>query len=329
MRISLISGVMAVVVAAACLAGCAESTPTAAPSAQPSETPSTTPAPAVEPKQLLDGECAALFGDDEVSAAIGAPVAPQATEWDLDPEYVAPAQLGGIRCLWGESDDPASRGLSVVVLPTTALPEPGSPDPECTEGYGCLFTAASGAWSLFGVLMNSEMPIATTTAAYESLVASFTARLASEPEPRRYKPEGAWPVVSDCSTLDAQRLVGAAIGSPGAEPMPLGGDAETNAGIYLAVRSAKITNCGWSGDSGAGVELNALPGGAWIEDAVAAAPGATPAAVPGSTSAYTVGDRLHVFAGENWFVLDTADTSDAEALATGASELVAELNTLR
>jgi hypothetical protein len=298
MRISQFSGVAAAVVAAAFLAGCAGPSPAAAPTSTPTSTPSASPAPAVRPEQLLDGDCAALFDADEVSAAIGGSTAPRVSEWDLDPEYIAPAQLGGMRCLWGEGAEPDSAGLSVVVLPTSTLPDPADPTPECTEGYGCSFTATSGAWSLFGVLVNAEAPIATTETAYQSLAASFTAKVAPEAQPKPYQPEGVWPVVTDCATLDAQRLVGLAIGAPGAEPGPLGGDAESNAGIYSAGRSTGITSCGWwaESDGAVRVRLNALPGGAWIEDEVAAQPGAVPAGVPGSTSAYTVGDRLHVFA---------------------------------
>ena len=331
MRISQFSGVSAVIVAAVCLAGCASPSPAAAPSSQPTSTPVPTAAAAVQPEQLLDGDCSALFDADEVSAAIGGAAAPRVSEWDLDPEYIAPAQLGGLRCLWGEGTDPYSPELSVVVLPTSSLPDPASPEPECTEGYGCSFTASSGAWTLFGVLVNAEAPIATTETAYRALAASFTATVAPEAEPKPYRPEGVWPVVTDCATLDAQRLVGLAIGAAGAEPGPLGGDAEPNAGIYAAVQTTGITSCGWWGDGDGAVQvrLNALPGGAWIEDEVAAQPGAVPAGVPGSTSAYTVGDRLHVFAAENWFVLSTPDSTDPEALATAAAELLAELNTLR
>jgi hypothetical protein len=311
------------------LVGCAEpEQPVAAPAPEATATPTPTPEATVGPERLFDGECAGLFDDAALAADVGVPLAPQATPWDLDPEYAAPAQLGGLRCNWSESSDAESPGLSVVVLPESALTGPESVEPECTEGYGCTFTASSNGFALFGVLYDPSAPIADTVAAYEALVVRFASAVSAESQPGRYLPSGAWPTGIDCSSLDAQRLVGAAIGAPGLAPGTAGGDAEPNRGYYRAGEAADLTACGWFGDAQS-VRLQVLPGGAWIEDDIAALPGVTPATVQGATAAYAVDDRLHVFAGANWFMMRTEPAGAVDALYPGASALVAELDAAR
>jgi hypothetical protein len=335
MRMSQYSTVAVVAVALAALAGCAPSepasrptaSPTASSSTSPSASPSSAPAAAVGPERLFGGDCTKLFAVDELKAAIGVAVTPQSTEWDLDPEYVAPAQLGGLGCHWSESPATDSVGVSAVVLPESALVEPRDIEPECTEGYGCTFTATSNGFTLSGVLHNPSAAIAQTTAAYEALVARFAAKVATEAQPERYVVAGAWSADTECVSLDAQRLVGAAIGQPGLEPNDAGGDAEPNYGYYRAAEAAGLRPCGWSSDGSASVQLQVLPGGAWVEDDVAAQAGAKPVAVAGATAAYVVGDRLHVFAGPNWLVLKIEPSGPLDPLYPAAAELVAELDT--
>jgi hypothetical protein len=321
--------VAALVVVAASLAGCAEQpAPASAPTPTASASPAPTPEAVVGPERLFGGDCGALFTVEELASVVGSPLAVQATERDLDPEYVAPAQLGGLSCNWSESPDAGSTGLSVVVLPESAFTGPDSVDPECTEGYGCGFTATSNGFTVHGVLYDPSAPTADTVAAYEALVVRFTAAVSAETQPERYLPAGIWPADIDCLSLDAQRLVGAAIGEPGLAPDAVGGDAEPNRGYYRAGEAADLTACGWwSADRS--VRLQVLPGGAWIEDEVAAVAGAAPATVPGATSAYVVDDRLHVFAGENWFTMRMEPGGDVDGLYPGAAALAAELDAAR
>jgi hypothetical protein len=331
MRMSLFSTVAVVAVVLAGLAGCAQSAPAAESSASttrtPSASPSSAPATAVGPERLFGGDCTRLFTADELEAAIGVAVTPQSTEWDLDPEYIAPAQLGGLGCHWRESTASDSPGLSAVVVPESALVDPSDIEPECTEGYGCTFSATSSGFTLFGVLSNPSAAIADTTTAYETLVARFAAKVATAAQPERYVVADAWSADTDCVTLDAQRLVGAAIGQPGLEPADVGGDAEPNYGYGRAAEAAGLTPCGWSSGGPTSVQLQVLPGGAWVEDDVAAQAGAEPVPVPGATAAYVVGDRLHVFAGPNWLVLEIEPSGPLDALYPAAAELVAELDT--
>jgi hypothetical protein len=62
-------------------------------------------------------------------------------------------------------------------------------------------------------------------------------------------------------------------------------------------------------------------------DEVSSAAGAAPVEVEGADSAVAVGERLHVFAGDNWFTI-TAPGVDPAAFVPAAAELVAELDAL-
>jgi hypothetical protein len=319
----------AFVVVAASLAGCAgQPAPASAPTPTASASPAPTPEAVVGPERLFGGDCAELFDDAALAADVGTPLALQSAPRDLAPEYAAPAQLGGLSCHWSGSADAASSWLSVVVLPESVLAGPEDTESECVEGYGCTFRASSNGFALFGVHHHPSSPTADVVAAYEALVVRFASVVSTEPQPERYLPSGAWPSGIDCFSIDAQRLVGAAIGEPGLAPSTAGGDAEPNHGYYRAGEAADATPCGWFGDARS-VRLHVLPGGAWVEDDVAALPGAAPATVPGATAAYVVDDLLHVFAGANWFTMRTEPAGAVDGLYPGASALIAEFDAVR
>jgi hypothetical protein len=318
--------------AIASIAGCAASPvagakPTASPAPSASSAPaaSPTPAPVTAPERVFDGSCAAVPAAD-LSVDFGVTVTPLEAEWDRDPEYIAVAHAGGIRCVWGDSPAADSVWLSVVVLPTSVLGEPDQFEPECTEGYGCVFSADLEGFSLFGVLVNHTATVDATTAAYEAVSARFSAAVSAEEQPAPYAADGAWPKGVACETLDQQGLVGAAIGAAGAAAYPWGGDAEPNPGVYRAGEGAGVTQCGWNDAGEQSVKLSVLPGGAWAEEDVAAAAGATPVTVEGASAAYAVGDRLHVFSGSNWLVMTIDPAKPLDPLYPAAASLIGELD---
>jgi hypothetical protein len=318
--------VAALVVVASSLVGCAgqsEAAPAPAPSQAATAAPEPTPEAAVGPERLFDGDCDRLFDLDELGAAMGAPVVVQATEWDLDPEYTAPAQLGGLSCHWA-STETEDAFLGLVVLPATAAG--GASENECTPQYGCLFSAVAGEFALFGVLYDPAATVDEARAAYESLSATFAARVSGEPQPAAYTVDGAWTTPLDCAAVDTRGAVAEAVGAPAAAFTPWGGDSEPNSGYYRAAEAASTGLCGLDGAEEP-VRLWVQGGGSWIEEEVAAASGATPVIVAGASAAYIVGDRLHVFSDADRFTL-VAPGQSVDALLPGAGELLRDLDAL-
>jgi hypothetical protein len=318
--------VAALVVVAACLAGCAaQPAPASAPTPTASASPAPTPEAVVGPERLFGGDCGALFTVEELAAVVGSPLAVQATEWDLDPEYTAPAQVGGLGCHWATPETEAVM-LSIVVLPTTAAGE-GMTEKECVEQYGCLFGTVAGAFTLSAVLHDPAAALDTTRAASEALSAAFASRVAAERQPAPYVADGAWSTPLDCAGVDTQGLVAAAVGAPDATFAQWGGDSEPNSGYYRAATAASTGLCGLDGAEQS-VKLWVQGGGAWVEEDVSTAPGATEVAVPGASAAYAVGDRLHVFSGADRFTLIVESGQPAGALLPAAAALLRDLDAL-
>ena len=316
--------VTTIALAALLLAGCAEAeapATSASPTAEPA--PSETPVPETGPASLFDADCAGLLSVADATTIVGAPV--QLADRMRETGDVAIRQLGGIQCVWADPAATAGAALSLVVLPSRSGGEPV--EDYCDPDLGCSFTATAADFDLFGLVRGAvagEQLLPRAAAAKEAFALAVASQTVAEP----YLVEAAWPVPIDCATLDTAGGVGTLIGDPAAEGFSTGGDAEPNAGFYAALRAVGAVTCGWSGESD-GINAQILPGGAWIEDEIAATSGAQPTTVPGVDSAVVIGDALHVFDGDNWIVLlGTADEVplSAETLGTAAAALIADLD---
>ncbi|GAB2452036.1 hypothetical protein HD599_002532 [Conyzicola lurida] len=326
MRHSRVTIAAVVVLFAGGLSACAAEPPADAdPTATVAPTPTTEPVELTSPERLLDGDCEALFTSADVAGLVGTALQPSSSEWSLDPDYLVIGQLGGIDCTWTELPVPGGVALSLIALPTSQVTR--SPTTECTPGYGCIFGSVEGDFSLYGVLYDPTAPIATTTAATQAITAAFAAATSTVTAPEPYVVDAEWPTEIDCATLDAGGLIGAAAGGAGGAGMEWGGDAEPNTGYYAAQTPAGVTKCGWAGAGDENAVVTVLPGGAWAVDEVSTAAGAAPVEVEGADSAVAVGDRLHVFAGDNWFTI-TVTSAGTDAFVPAAAELVAELDAL-
>jgi len=318
--------VATIALAALLLAGCAEAeapATSASPTAEPA--PSATPEPEAGPLSLFDDDCAGLLSPADATTIVGAPV--QLANRLRETGDVAIRQLGGIQCVWSDPAATAGAALSLVVLPSRAG---GAPvEDYCDPDFGCSFAASASDFDLYGLVRGAdagEQLLPRAAAATEA----FTLAVASQAVPEPYRVDAAWPVPIDCAALDTAGVVGTLVGDPAAVGFATGGDAEPNAGFYAAFEAAGAVTCGWSGESD-GITVEILPGGAWIEDEIAATSGAQPTTVTGVDSAVVIGDALHVFDGDNWIVLrGTVDELpiSPDTLGTAAAALVADLDAL-
>ena len=260
--------------------------------------PTAEPAP-TGPAHIFDGDCSALASVEELGAELGVPVSSSAIPWRFEAGYAAIPQSGGIYCLWesGPGEDPDAVWVTAVVLPTRSVME-AVVHPNACEGNYCDFGATAGGFELYASVAGPTDPSSLATA----LTARFSATIAQEPVPALYAPAGVWPAGVACETLDPDRTIGATLREPSTTGYQLGSDSEGNFGYYVAFRSSGLSHCVWSSDtpeSTPSVEIDILPGGAWLYDDIAASVGAAAVSVPGFDRALRVGDTLYGFSGEN------------------------------
>jgi hypothetical protein len=277
-----------------------------APAADPVETASpqvsTTPTPEPEPvgpERIFDGDCTGLAPADAVAADVGVPMTLDVLPWRFEAGYTAIAQFGGIHCVWssGTPDDPDRISVSVVVLPTRSVSEPVDHTLSCESTY-CYFGTSVSSFDVFGTVLAPTDPSPMATA----LTARISNALGAQPVPEAYAPADAWPAGADCATLDPNGVLGTALGDPAMVGFPYGGDAEGNAGFYVASRTSGLSMCGWypeTTDGAPSAVVDILPGGAWIYDDIAASPNVAAVTVPGFDRALSSGVTLYCFSGAN------------------------------
>jgi hypothetical protein len=332
----------------------AQESATSVPVPSPSDQPSATGVPASDavaeplhaPEQILGGDCSALLSTADVSALLGAPVAP-VTGRSMSPLHAAVAAMGGLSCLWSEGDGQNMAALSTVVEAATAYDVRGTgPVDDGVWCYGslpameCSFSVVSGPlWMSGHVYTAAGENEADARAAVTSLGDDFRALELAEPA-REAAQATAWSL-SDCSELDGTVDVGALLQSPGfrgstSDVVP----GDIDGGIYAAVDTLGVFGCDWyqqtdvpEGDLG-GFSVVALPGGAWVKAQALAWPGATEIDLPGVELAVLVPwdpavpdqESLNVFDGVNW--LQVTSRQDVMATVPVIPTLVAALNGL-
>ena len=339
----------ALAIAVLALAGCAAS----APAAQPTPSASATPTPDVAvqpvalaaPAQVLDGDCSALFTDAELSAVLGTDVAEQ-TGFINAPSANAVPSMGGIACSWAEAVPSTGAALNVVVVSTGAVPA-AADDTTCYEASvdtsgesasACSFGVTAGALWLSGVAYTAVGTGEDDTRAVVTAVSdAFDALDAAAPAAAAQAT--AWPA-SGCAALSAAADVAAVLQSPDLVVSDADtGGGERPAGIAAAATAAGVFDCSWyqNGETPAGqtsgFNLQALPGGAWVQAQVLALPGAETVAVPGVDLAVRVPmdeattgvtEVLDVFDGVNW--LQVSGPEELDVLAPAITALVGALN---
>jgi hypothetical protein len=312
------------------LAGCggagapAETSPTSSASATSViPTPAASAKPSATPDLVFDGDCSAVIDEATLTSITGTAVVAHAVA-ETTPSYAAIPTLGGINCLWVDPTD-LMFNWSVIVLPleTGELPEAARTDCNLPT---CIFTATGPGFQAFGVFQDPDGNAETMTA-HGARAAEHISSLdpgATEP----YVPVDPWPSDLDCTTVDVNRAVAAALGSADTAAGGSGGDFEPNAGFATAYHRVRVVTCYWEiGNSSFSAEIS--PGAGWRRTAVSAEPGVTEVSIEGVDAAYIRDSRIEVFSGSNWFTFrGYADGAsiDIGALLAGAGALASNLD---
>lgn len=338
------------------LAACA-ATPvgseTASPSATPSATASADPAQAESsiPEQVFGGDCAAVLSADDATSVLTVPSVPQTTPISLLPFAQSARDIGGLNCGWDSSDEAASASLRLTVLPADAAgADATTKDNTCDAlpGEGeCLFSIVEQGWWFSANVSPMSSDSGAVNAQIATLTSLLTAAAGNAGAAGDFVPstvlDGEWTDGVDCVALaqavDAETLLnvpGLAL-APDAPVGPI----EAPVGYYAAADAAGFAACTWVGSTGGSGEesdavfVNYLSGGSWIEDEVAALPGAQELSGEGIDRAYLVTDPalsperaqvLHVFDGVNWLAITGGPLTVDESFVPFAAALVADRN---
>jgi hypothetical protein len=353
-RSALTSSVLALsLVSLAACAGTSSSAQTATPAATPAATASADPAAAQPsvPEQAFDGDCGAVLSDDDASSVLTVPVGPQASVVALLPFSQSARDVGGLNCGWDSADEAAHATLRLTVLPADAGgAEATTKDNYCDAlpGEGeCLFSIVEQGWWFSANIT----PMSSDTDAVNAQIATLTSLLvtaagkagaAGDFAPVTAR-EGEWSSTVDCAAVAQGVDAEALLEVPGIELAPEApvGPIEAPVGYYAAGDAAGFAACTWYGSTGAngeespGIFVYYLPGGSWIDDEVAALPGAQDLSGEGIDRAYLVTDPalsanraqvLHVFDGVNWIAITGGPLTVDESFVPFAAALVAERN---
>jgi hypothetical protein len=353
-RIHILLG--AYIVVALCVTGCAPVTPaaeprpttptdTAKPTPSPTPTPTPTPDPAALPAQVFGGDCETALSAATVSSALGAQVTP-ANYYESSSER-APQTRGGIACTWRSSK--SDTFADVVILNLT---ERDAKDKDETYCYGattvakdshgsCRTTQAVGEYWFSAVMYT---PAGTTNSQTKKAVMKLVSALSTSAAEAGSPPEvvtaaTAWKRPRSCTDLSKLAHVPTVTKSAAlvAQSTDTSGGERTD-GLYTAIENAQVFGCAWAPAGKApsgqidGFSLLALPGGAWMQDEIAAIPGATEPVVDGVERIITTPGQydegysvIDVFNGANWIEAN-CKASEVDQLLPGLAAMVKVLN---
>lgn len=318
------------------VAGCASPDPTSPrPSASPEATEaSETEAPAQEretglvaPAQVFGGDCAALFSDAEVSAAVGA-TATAVSEYSVDSDAIE--QRGGIECSWRTAEGDASFVLVwLFVFPQGAVPHEPSPAAcgraawESEDSVDCAIEAVAAGAQISGLVIGEGSTSGSVEPGTATLLSLFEERAAAaSAAPVPIAALGAWDTPVVCESVveaaDFSAVAGLGAGSTGEGA---GGRGGVVPAVVLSLHGDdQLPFCVINGSS-ADVVFTALGGMRWKGEQRAAAAGATPISVDGLDSVLVSaasggGHTVDVLDGPNWVRFDVAFTKNAGPIAT-------------
>lgn len=325
--------VVAIVVLALSLAGCqglpsptgssphAGASPSASPSASPIQERETG---LTQPRQVFDGDCGALFTEDELGAALGATVSLAAPDDLFDNEGIINQQNGGLRCGW--YSDPYAAFVDVLVVPAAAVDydEPTGCGAYLESGVpACPLEAVAGGIRISGLVASSTGDISAIESATESLRLLFEQRATPEnAAPVPLPAVGSWAYPVNCEAIVAASdfsavpgLGSASLGYTGAG----GSDAYYPRAVSALWGASGLPHCGIEGES-VSLDFDAFGGGRWKEAELSASP-ATKLPVDGVDAVYAtaLGDgssRINVFDGPNWLQFTVKFTKNAGPIAT-------------
>lgn len=323
------------VLAVTVLSGCAtaESSSVTA-SASPPVTPKPSAGPLESalgtPAQVFGADCGAVFTLSGLSAALGTAMVTADPRPVTEFYDVAVRTGAGLSCDWAPGSGLSGASLSAVVLPAALMAAGSLEEPWCyAVGDGdailpaCSFDISRSGYWLSGIAYTA---VGTTESDVRTAVSRITEQFTTSAAETSQvgsgtQPLDAWPAVP-CSSLAASQPVAAVTG--GFAVSGGNGPAEVPGGYIAAAQAASMSNCIWqeSGSNPAGFTVQTLPGAAWVQDEVAALPGAQELAVPGLERAVvtTTGDlvTLHIFDGSNLMTVDAGGPSEsADATVVG------------
>jgi hypothetical protein len=282
------------------------------------------------PKQVFGGECASLFSDEELSEALGVPMAAQDRDLGrkLDPVQSTVEQIGGIQCWW---ESPAKSGiwLWAFVFPDAAI--------EYDEaGYGCVSTGFEGndcelesvvaGVRISGILGDSygastASGLKKSTSRHTALLTLFAERVESVPATLAPIPAiGAWSVRPDCKAVvaagDFTTVPGLGANAKGRTTGFIGGYLP---GFLQSLHCDGSVGCFIDGES-VEVDFFAFGGQRWKGAASVEKGKAKPLTVDGLEAVYVSdnSDGTHtidVLDGPNWLRFDVTYTKNAGPLA--------------
>jgi hypothetical protein len=312
------------------------STPAAAPTPTPKATSSATQARETgleAPQQVFGGECASLFSDEELSAALGAPMSVNTNvERDLghypDPIQSTVEQIGGIQCSWSS---PTKSGiwLWVFVFPLGAI-DYDEKAYGCVvtgfEGNDCQIESVSAGVRISGILGDSNgastaAGLKKSTSRHAAFVALFEERVGSVPlTPAPIPALGAWNVRPDCEAVvaagDVTKVPGLGAKAKGRTTGFVGGYLP---GFLRSLHGDAATGCSIDGES-VDVDFTALGGERWKGAASVEKGKAKPLQVDGLDAVYVRDNSngthtIDVLDGPNWLQFDVKFTKNAGPIA--------------
>ncbi|PRY68920.1 hypothetical protein B0I08_103125 [Glaciihabitans tibetensis] len=338
-----------------------DSPPTRTPTAQETTSPAPDEPEPIDPvgvRQAFDGRCDTILTDDEVGRLVGTAVEESKSVGAPTPFTESPRGIGGLACRWWPADEELSGSLVLTALPAHSIAADAEAQAIMADGFSqlnecgaevwessCYFNLLTdGYWFHGAMLFSPEVSAETAEANINTTLSRISAVTAEagdaaalvSPAARA----GAWVKPIGCAGLvqavDAAALLGIADLQPIDGGTGEGGEAPIG---YVAARAAAHqSGCAWIVPAGANtssplVTVDALPGGSWIQDEIAALPGAQELSGVGIERAILVTDpeqdasravTLHVFDGANWLSVRGADTIiDASVLPFAAAVIEA------
>ena len=346
-----------VVVLLTLLAGCtaAPTVPSAAPNGPVVETPTPTPTPEptqepetglVQPAQVFDGDCNAIFPIDELKAILGSSVKrTDSPDSSGEASRYVTAQSGGVTCSWASAD--YANGIVVTAVPAAALPLTTAKACQ-KDGYGgggvdCSIEAEAKATRLSGKVWFAKAGSrnATKTA---TLVSLFEEKAeAAQAVPLPIPNEKSWANPVDCSILEPLLDNPKVLGGTGdlqiyqgngsdvyvtpAERVLFGFDDRADqvaCAITTADPNRELTKAEIKAGKFANISMSFVGGAAWVEKELATWDGVEKLTIEGVDSAYLVthGDEggsvsiIVAFDGPNMLSATTTAGGVAKRFAT-------------
>jgi len=318
--------------------------PSAAPDATTTATDETTPTAnaAAEqvawtspPTQVFGGDCGAVLTADQAAAILTTDDVTTYSEWgaagtEVWLDHVVVRHNGGLVCGW-EGDD---RQVRIVILPASAFPDRADGEGDCVDYNGCTVNTVANGYLFSGLVMDNRGRDGAESDMALALHDAFTAVAATQPAPMEpwSQRDGDWADNYDCSDLFDKGGIWGALDRTKAE-VSQGDDDNWPTEIEDALLTGHSMTYCYTGDYGDSMNLQVLAGGSWIEDEVAAIPGAKDVTVDGADRAIEISvdpgegafTSLYVFHGPNVFSLSSyfAPTS---TVAPAAAPLLAYLD---